>query len=573
MAEEATKRMQEYLDTHKFSGDATIFMTNEAVQLAIASGTAQESTSVVLSDRQYFRDQDLTSPYLNLALVLNTKETQLKQVIWPGEGPLCATIAVSSTAIREGVETFNLLKAQYPIVDLRMIIFTPHEKKLHEGADFLADTLNFGIDAVSLLNRSLSLQGDNGKLHAWVVTSQHTTRLNPFVGRPVRKMITLLPPGSDPLKLFVTEDKQTGKRAIAINNKWLDQMVKDLGISEGHLAICPGPHPTQTSWVIFHPAHASKEALEKVETAYFQKENFAMVPWEVQQGELGPCEIIAEAWITKKMQSHQTLTTFWATVHYHLQTVVDKLQQAPRLQYEATNKLRLGFPKKADAEIFMATTLQTLKSLGMAFKTEGTKSDYWDADGAKSTTTSRSNRSWATQGTKESSCDEDRIVLVDFPEYLSPTEVLNIMKGVFQKADIPLQDTKIELQRLKWSMGSLRKPNWLLKAPAVRKLAGATVTIASHSGSHSAATVRSYADWDKAFKAWQNRDKMQTDSARPNQAKQTPSSLLRNVPSPAPPPVPAPVSVGMPPPALPNILPPPQNSMFYQPKHPSMRNN
>ena len=565
----ASQKIQKFMEAHQYKGDESEFMANEATQLAIASGAAKETMNIVLADRQYFKEKDITAPYLNLATVLEQKEVSLSQAVWAGEDPLNAVIAVCSSAFREGKEMYKLLAAQYKEVNLTMIVFTSQDRKLHEGGEFLIAQMPMGIDTISKLGRALSMKSGTGHMHAWIVDSTHETRLNPFAGKPKMKIITLLPQGVDPMRLFAKVGQQTQKIALAINNKHLDAMVKDLGIDEGLTAICPGPHPTQTSWVIFNRGNVTKDALDKVETQYYSKENFAKVPWAVQQGALGPCEIIAEVWITRKMQSHQTLTTFWATLNYHVQQMMDQFQQAPKIQYEATNKLRLGFPKKSDADMFIAKGLPPLKELGMAFKTEGTKADFWDREGS-TTASARSGRSWATAGSKATSTGDDHVAMIDMPEYLTPAEVLEVVKQVMASKKIPVDDTKIELQRLKWSMGSIRQPNWSVKAPGIKALVGATLTLTAEAGHQTMATIRAYADWEKAYNTWQNRDEKKPEAASAaNQAKPTPSSLLRNTPTPSP----QPVNVSMiphPPPQTPTNLPnvlhgPAPGQMFYAP--------
>ena len=53
-----------------------------------------------------------------------------------------------------------------------------------------------------------------------------------------------------------------------------------------------------------------------------------------------------------------------------------------------TNKIRLGFKTKANAQIFIDKGLPHLKDPGYAFKTEGTRDAYWDRQGTSSSSAS-----------------------------------------------------------------------------------------------------------------------------------------------------------------------------------------
>ena len=71
-----------------------------------------------------------------------------------------------------------------------MIVFTVQDRKLHEGGYFLTAQLNMGIDTIARLNRALNAKNGTTHLHTWMVETAHTTRLNPFAGKPKMKIMT-----------------------------------------------------------------------------------------------------------------------------------------------------------------------------------------------------------------------------------------------------------------------------------------------------------------------------------------------------------------------------------------------
>ena len=87
--------------------------------------------------------------------------------------------------------------------------------------------------------------------------------------------------------------------------------------------------------------------------------------------------------------------------------------------------------------------------------------------------------------------EADTIVLVDLPEFLSPDEPLQVVKEVIHKHQVPTDNAVITLEKLRWNMGNLRKPNWLVKAPGISKLKGMVLTLQQEEGTKQIATARS----------------------------------------------------------------------------------
>ena len=48
------------------------------------------------------------------------------------------------------------------------------------------------------------------------------------------------------------------------------------------------------------------------------------------------------------------------------------------------------------------------------------------------------------------------MVLVDIPEYLAPNEILAVVKHALASRSIPVEDTQVSMERLRWSMGNIR---------------------------------------------------------------------------------------------------------------------
>ena len=79
-------------------------------------------------------------------------------------------------------------------------------------------------------------------------------------------------------------------------------------------------------------------------------------------------------------------------------------------------------------------------------------------------------------------------------------------------------------------MGNIRQPNWSVRAPGVKGLAGAVLTLTDHGGSPRVATIGSYSHWETSWQSWRERDKN-----KPQQAEQagpmTPAQILRRNPN------------------------------------------
>ena len=140
---------------------------------------------------------------------------------------------------------------------------------------------------------------------------------------------------------------------------------------------------------------------------------------------------------------------------------------------------------------------------------------------------------------------------MDLPEFLSPDELLQVVEEAMRKNQVPTDNAAITLEKLRWNMGNLRKPNWLVKAPGISKLKGMVLTLQQEDGTKQIATARSKGEREKARADWQARPKKPNApppqvqaGAAPKSAPQ--SSLLptHHVPNQH-------VSV---PPVLPNIL-------------------
>ena len=70
--------------------------------------------------------------------------------------------------------------------------------------------------------------------------------------------------------------------------------MSELGLDTGLTAISPGPHPTQTSWVVFKQALVPQDKIDATESKYYSKENYARIPFKTYSGDLNDCECIAE---------------------------------------------------------------------------------------------------------------------------------------------------------------------------------------------------------------------------------------------------------------------------------------
>ena len=159
---------------------------------------------------------------------------------------------------------------------------------------------------------------------------------------PKRQIIPLLTVGQDPLRIFAKLPKAEDEIAISILTKYTEEIMKDLQVSEEQVAVALGPHPTLTSWLIAPPPPPPQDAITRVESKWFSKENFSMVSLKVQQGQLAPCQAVAEVYLGKQHRTHNKLTAFWATLYFHVAQNMDSFQQRPLVQYSSNNVLHKG---------------------------------------------------------------------------------------------------------------------------------------------------------------------------------------------------------------------------------------
>ena len=367
--------------------------------MAIASLVAEEITTAIFSDQKYLDDKDVSTAQYDLATVQQAVDLNLPKLIWCNDATLNVVIAAKSSALPEAIDLSKKVASQYADVSLKMVVFTGKELPLAEGTNLVRAKLPLYLETISLLHRPVSEKG-GVHLYTWIVDAPQNIRNNPFAGTPARCIVQLLPPGQDPLKLYALMAKQDDKVAVCINSKFLNDVLAELGLDTSLTAISPGPHLTQTSWVIFRESLVSQDKLQAAESKFYNKENYARVPFRTYSGDLTDCECVAEVWVIKKSQTHESLTKFWVVLDFHLCKILALFQHHPRAQYMNTSKIGLGFKTKADAQIFIDKGLPHLKDLGYALKTEGTRDAYWDRQGTSSSSASvRSSVSWSIKGT------------------------------------------------------------------------------------------------------------------------------------------------------------------------------
>ena len=541
-----TEEIKSFNDKHSFKEAAnTVLLPTEATQLAIATGVAAEKHTAIFADQKWFNSTDLTCKYLDIASVFASDDVELPKYLWAAEArPTSFVFAVAQTAIQEMLAGVKKVCQQYKQVDLKMMIFTPNEMRLWEGVDRLREKLNMQLSHVSLAGRQLGMCG-GGHRYAWMADAPHAVRTATTFQLPQRQILPLLMAGQDPLRIFAKLPKNEERVAISILNKYVEELMKELNVPEEQVAVAPGPHPTLTSWLISPPP--TQEVITAIESKWFQKENYSMVPLKVQQGDLAKCHAIAEVYLGKQHRTHNKITTFWATLYFHLAQSMDTYQHRPLVQYESTNKIRLGFITKEDAQQFIKGSLPKLKELGYSFKTEGTKDEFWDGDSdTASVGSASSTRSWRSTGSRKPAGD-DQVVFVDLPEFLPPKQLWDLVQQALKAKSIETNDCAVNFTKLKWSMGSIRKPNWLLSAPGVAKIAGAVLTMTGDDGTEVVATVRSKAEWDKAREEWVAKRPAKPQNGQPQSAAPT-LSLPMQAPAP-------PISVFQPIPGINSLLP------------------
>ena len=149
--------------------------------------------------------------------------------------------------------------------------------------------------------------------------------------------------------------------------------------------------------------------------------------------------------------------------------------------------------------------MPTLRNLGYSFKTEGTEDEFWDKEGTS--TGGSSSRSLSSVGSKQTKDKKDEVVFVDLPEYLSPSEIMEVVKSAMVNKGLAVNDTQISLEKLKWTMGNLKQPSWLVTALGAGQLAGSVLTLAAEDRHTNTVMIRTRGEWEQARLAWQNKNR------------------------------------------------------------------
>ena len=172
--------------------------------------------------------------------------------------------------------------------------------------------------------------------------------------------------------------------------------------------------------------------------------------------------------------------------------------------------------------------MPTLRNLSYSFKDE-----FWDKEGTS--TGGSSSLSLSSVGSKQTKDKKDEVVFVDLPEYLSPSEIMEVVKSAMVNKGLAVNDTQISLEKLKWTMGNLKQPSWLVTALGAGQLAGSILMLTAEDGHTNTASIRTRGEWEQALVTWQNKNR-----ERRQQQQQQP-------PSPVPPPPLTPKSMWHPP--------------------------
>ena len=122
---------------------------------------------MVFSDQKCFKTSDVACKDFHLGSILETKDPKLPKHIWVAKGSTAyVVLAVALTAIREILQVAKEVCVQYPRADLKMVIFTPNEMKLWEGAE-LQEKLGLTLTSILLASRQLSLCGEATCMPGW----------------------------------------------------------------------------------------------------------------------------------------------------------------------------------------------------------------------------------------------------------------------------------------------------------------------------------------------------------------------------------------------------------------------
>ena len=161
-----------------------------------------------------------------------------------------------------------------------------------------------------------------------------------------------------------------------------------------------------------------------------------------------------------------------------------------------------GFSTKEDTQQFIKGSLPKLKETGYNFKTEGKNNEFSDGNNDNASASNASSmKSWSSAGSHKPA-SEDQVVFVDLPKFLPPKQLWELVQPALHSKGIQTKDCTVTFTKLRWSMGSIRKPKWPLSARGPAKIARAVLTMTSENEKDIVATVRSKSEWDNAREEW-----------------------------------------------------------------------
>ena len=156
-----TKDLEEFVEQHLHAAEKdTALLPLDATHVAVSTGVASEKITAMFSDEQWFGIADLTCKDYNMATTVVVNGLTLpKHVCVAKEATANVVLAVSHMAIPKMMQGAKEIWKQYDKVDVKLIVFTPNEMKLWEGAQLLWEKLGITIVAISLVSQPMGFCG------------------------------------------------------------------------------------------------------------------------------------------------------------------------------------------------------------------------------------------------------------------------------------------------------------------------------------------------------------------------------------------------------------------------------
>ena len=158
------------------------------------------------------------------------------------------------------------------------------------------------------------------------------------------------------------------------------------------------------------------------------------------------------------MRNNDNLAILWKTIDWELKLCMEQFTEPPRVQWVASNKVRVGLRREEDFRLLIHKVLPVLKAKQMILKNERT-GEFLDEDEASSVGGSSvaSSLSSLSLSGEPIEC----VVISDLPSYFLHHDVEDLVRKALKvKVVVGSEVMPIVCKRLEWAMGNPMAPSW-----------------------------------------------------------------------------------------------------------------